>query len=711
MDYYNIIRKIARSIQGEKKVRYIPSKTIIPDIYSLLETMLQQMGEGAIVFSKDGKILNSNHISEMITGYSEFELHCMFFSSLLLNQNDYLTICKTLEKETQYYDTVQMVKKSGESYKSKIKISKAQIGQSEQLFLMLFENSSSQNIFDKELMVARNIYENVEEAILYTDHKSRILYVNPAFEITTGYSKEEVLGKNPSILQSGYHKKDFYKDFWKAINEHGFWKGEIWNKRKNGEIYPEWLTISTITNKYGDITNYVSIFSDITVHKQNEEQIQKLANYDVLTGTANRYLLMQEFQRLIDIASKHNQMIAVLFLDLDRFKVINETLGHHFGDLLLKKVSSRIKWLLKKKDLIARFGGDEFVILLPNIKHEKEAVQIANDIITALKEPFFLKEKEVYATTSIGIAVYPVNGEDPDLLVKNAAKGMYHAKSNGRNNFELYFEELHPQNHSKRMVLENRLRKAIKNEELSLHYQPQVELNTGNIIGIEALLRWNNQELGTISPGEFIPIAEESGLIIPISEWVINQACKEIKQLHQVGHNKLKVSINISGLHFNQNKFVKDVCTIIRNANMNPDLVELELTESVIMPNAVESIDELVKLKENGMKISIDDFGTGYSSLSYLQRFPIDVLKIDQSFIRNLTLHSDDAAIVRAIIMMAKSLQLEIIAEGVENKEQLNFLRQEKCDIIQGFYVSKPLPFSELEEFLNKWKPEILIGK
>ena len=261
-----------------------------------------------------------------------------------------------------------------------------------------------------------------------------------------------------------------------------------------------------------------------------------------------------------------------------------------------------------------------------------------------------------------------MNGEDPDSLIKNAAKGMNKAKSNGRNNFELYDEKLHPQNQSSRMILENRLRKAIKNQELTLNYQPQVELKTGKVIGVEALLRWNNPELGSVSPGEFIPIAEETGLIIPISEWVIYQACEEVKRLHDVGYTELKVSINISGLHFNQSDFVKDVSTIIRKANMNPNLVELELTESMIMPNAKESIDELVHVKNKGMKLSIDDFGTGYSSLSYLQRFPIDALKIDQSFIRNLTAYSDDAAIVKAIITMAKSLQLEIIAEGVENK-------------------------------------------
>ena len=268
--------------------------------------------------------------------------------------------------------------------------------------------------------------------------------------------------------------------------------------------------------------------------------------------------------------------------------------------------------MLKKKDIIARFGGDEFVIVLPNVKHELEAEQIANDIIKALKEPFFLKEQEVYATASIGIAIYPFNGEEPDALIKNAAKGMYRAKSNGRNNFELYDEELHPQNHSRRMVIENRLRKAISKAELSIHYQPQVNLLTGEIIGVEALLRWNNQELGFISPGEFIPIAEETGLIIPISEWVIHQVCDEVKRIHDMGYTKLKVSINISGLHFNESSFVKNVCNIIRNRNMNPYLIELELTESVIMTNAKESIEELKDIKRNGLKLSIDDFGTGY---------------------------------------------------------------------------------------------------
>ncbi|MFJ8256322.1 EAL domain-containing protein [Peribacillus asahii] len=689
----------------------IQSKITIPDIYSLLQSALQQMEEGALVFSQDGKILDSNSSAEIITGYSGFELHTVFFSSLLSNREDYFSIRKALEKEVYHINSFDMVRKNGEHYTSKIKISKTEIGQSTQLFLVTFENSSFQSRAEQELLVARKIYENIEEGVLYTDHRGKILSVNPAFEIVTGYLEEEVLGKNPNILQSGYHQADFYQALWKDVHEKGYWKGEIWNKRKNGEIFPEWLTISSVSNEYGRVTNYVAVFSDITDRKQKEKQIQKLSNYDALTGTTNRYILSQELLRLIETANKYNQVLAVLFLDLDRFKVINETLGHNYGDLLLKKVASRIKGMLKSKDLIARFGGDEFVIVLPNIKHAKEAVQISEDIIQALEQPFLLDHQEVYATTSIGISLYPHDGDGVEVLIKNAEKAVHKAKENGGSSFELFYEELQPFNKSRRIILENGLRKAIENDELMLYYQPQASLKTGHLTGVEALLRWYHSELGYISPGEFIPIAEETGLIIPISEWVINQACEEVKQLHISGHTNLKVGINISGVHFSQSDFLKRVSEIIQNTNINPYNVDLELTESMIMPNAKDSIDKLVKLKQMGLKLSIDDFGTGYSSLSYLHRFPIDTLKIDQSFIQNLMSVKGDAAIIKAIITMAKTLQLDIIAEGVEDKKQLDFLEQENCDIIQGFYLSKPIPFPELVQFLEMWNSDMLSGK
>lgn len=681
------------------------------DIFSLLESTIQEMREGALVFFDDEKIIQSNHSANVITGYSSIELHTITFSSLLSNQNDYDSIREVLQKESHYHGLVEFKRKSGELFKSKVKISRTKIGKTSHCFLVVFEKTTYQSRAQKELRVATKIYENIEEGIVCTDRKGRILFVNPAFEMVTGYLEGEIIGKNPSVLQSGYHQQDFYQNFWKEVNEKGSWKGEIWNKRKDGEIYPEWLTISSIKDQDGQITNYVAVFSDIKDRKEKEDQILKLSTFDRITGTVNSNMLAQEFQQLIETSKKYNQTLAVLFLDLDRFKVINETLGHSYGDLLLKKVASRLKGLLQNKDLIARFGGDEFVIILPNIQHAKEAVHMSEEILSALQQPFLIKDKELFITASIGIALYPFDGDHPDVLIKHAIKSMSNVKSKGRNNFEIFDQDLLPANASRRIILENKLRKAMENNEFVMYYQPQVETKTGFLIGVEALLRWKNPELGMISPGEFIPIAEEIGLIIPISEWVISQACEEIKRLHVSGYPNLKVSINVSGLHFNQKQFVKNVTSIIQNTNINPHLVELELTESVIMPNATDSIDKLVNLKQKGYKLSIDDFGTGYSSLSYLHRFPIDALKIDQSFIRKCTSFSDDAAIVKAIITMAKTLQLKVIAEGVENKKQVNFLRQEKCDIIQGFYLSRPIPFSELKEFVELWNPYMLNGK
>lgn len=689
----------------------IQSKMNIPDIYSLIESALQQMEEGALIYSEEGKVLNSNMAAEIITGYSSFELHTVYFASLLENQADFPKIMKNLEDSSYYIGTFSMKRKNSELFTSKIKISKTEVGHAHYLFLVTFENSSFQKRAEKEILFASKIYENIEEGVLYTNSRGKILSVNPAFQIVTGYSEEEVLGQNPSILQSGYHDETFYKAMWDEINRNGIWKGEIWNKRKNGEIYPEWLTISSICNEVGEVTNYVAVFTDITDRKQKEDKIQKLERYDVLTGVANRYVLNKELQHQIEMAEKYNQLLAVLFLDLDRFKVINETLGHYYGDLLLKKVASRIKGILKNKDIISRFGGDEFVIVLPNIKRAKEAVHMAEQIIAILQQPFALYDQEVYVTTSIGISLYPHDGDSVDLLVKNADKAMYMAKSNGRNNFELFYEELERRDETRQMFLENYLRKAIERDELFLLYQPQLNLESNEIVGVEALLRWNSKELGLISPGEFIPIAEETGLIIPISEWVVNKACEDVKKLHIQGYSNLKVSINISGIHFNQMDFSKKINEIIQNTNINPYLVDLELTESVIMPNASSSIDKLVKLKQCGLQLSVDDFGTGYSSLSYLHRFPIDTLKIDQSFIRNLMTYSGDSAIVKAIITMAKTLRLNIVAEGVENKKQLDLLKQEKCDIIQGFYLSKPMILKDLEEFLELWQLDLLDGE
>lgn len=549
--------------------------------------------------------------------------------------------------------------------------------------------------------IAKNIFKYSNESIIITDAQNRILFVNPAFEIVTGYSAEEVIGKNPRILQSGMQDEQFYKKMWNDIKQHGVWKGKIWNKRKDGELYLEWLTISVVKDQKGNVTNYVAIFSDITEHKRNVEQLTRLALYDTLTNVPNRYLLEKELESIIRMSKKHNQSFALLFLDLDRFKNINDTLGHRVGDMLLKETAQRLKRMLRKQDTIARFGGDEFVIILPNLKHIREAAYMAEKIVESLKRPFCFNHQEIYISTSIGISVYPYDGTDKETLIRMADRAMYQAKKNGRNQYALYHAGMYG-NDKQLFQLETALRKALERGEFELYYQPQLDIKTKQIRAVEALIRWNHPEKGFIFPGMFIPLAEESGLITPISDWIMMQACEHLKQL-QLRFPYVKMSINISPIYFQEIDFLKKLQKTIESVNVNPRLIELELTESAVMPHAEQSVERLTKLKMMGMSIAIDDFGTGFSSLSYLHRFPIDILKIDRSFTKQLSRYQQDSAIVKAIIMMAHSLQIRVVAEGVETKKQYQILEKQSCDFVQGYYVSKPLSISELYEFLDMW--------
>lgn len=549
--------------------------------------------------------------------------------------------------------------------------------------------------------IAKNIFKYSNESIIITDAQNRILFVNPAFEIVTGYSAEEVIGKNPRILQSGMQDEQFYKKMWNDIKQHGVWKGEIWNKRKDGELYLEWLTISVVKDQKGNVTNYVAIFSDITEHKRNVEQLTRLALYDTLTNVPNRYLLEKELESIIRMSKKHNQSFALLFLDLDRFKNINDTLGHRVGDMLLKETAQRLKRMLRKQDTIARFGGDEFVIILPNLKHIREAAYMAEKIVESLKRPFCFNHQEIYISTSIGISVYPYDGTDKETLIRMADRAMYQTKKNGRNQYALYHAGMYG-NDKQLFQLETALRKALERGEFELYYQPQLDIKTKQIRAVEALIRWNHPEKGFIFPGMFIPLAEESGLITPISDWIMMQACEHLKQL-QLRFPYVKMSINISPIYFQEIDFLKKLQKTIESVNVNPRLIELELTESAVMPHAEQSVERLTKLKMMGMSIAIDDFGTGFSSLSYLHRFPIDILKIDRSFTKQLSRYQQDSAIVKAIIMMAHSLQIRVVAEGVETKKQYQILEKQSCDFVQGYYVSKPLSISELYEFLDMW--------
>lgn len=673
----------------------------------LSKIVLDNIQEGIIGLNDKLEVCYINPWAQNIVLYNEQDVKGMNFGSLFNDINDYRLIISHLQANNKWEGEVWNRRKNGDLFQSWINIhSVIEKNKDHFDYIVVLRDITTHEIKQNVTKLANKVLENTSEGIMVTNARGEIISVNPAFEIVTGYSSEDVIGKNPNILQSGIHDRQFYKTMWKQVKEHGYWKGEIWNKRKNEEIYPEWLTICSIHDGLGKLINYVAVFTDITDRKYAEEQLRYLAHYDSLTGVANRYSLNKRLEGLILTAEKYGQQLAVLFLDLDRFKQINDTLGHNYGDLLLKRVSSRLKGLIKNKDMIARLGGDEFVIVLPNIKHPKEAIHTASRIIDALTKSFFLNNHEVFITTSIGISLYPLDGTDMETLLRNADKAMYVAKAGGRNQYELYHEDLHS-NDSNQRNIENYLRKALERNEFFLVYHPIMDVKTKEIISVEALVRWKQEDLGIVSPADFIPLAEETGLIIPISEWIIKKACEDLRTLHINGYPKLRMSINISALHFNQESFIKSVDKIFQYTNVNSNYIEFELTESMIMPKAVETVDKLVKLKQLGIKLSIDDFGTGYSSLSYLNRFPIDTLKIDQSFIRGLAVYKDDSSIVEAIITMAHRLNLLVVAEGVENSKQLNLLKKENCDFIQGYFITKPVELEQLFEFFNNWEQEL----
>lgn len=553
--------------------------------------------------------------------------------------------------------------------------------------------------FSIELL--EQILQSTTEGIMITNEKMQITMVNNAFETLTGYRSSEILGKYPNILQSGKQDADFYKVMWSKIRSNGSWRGEIWNRRKNGEIYPEILSIYSVFDKVGQLTNYYGVFSDISIEKETEKELEELTQSDLLTNILNRNAFNELlFEKVNNSIHSH----AILFIDLDRFKQINDTLGNEVGDQILIEVTNRINSIAGSSDIFARYGADEFVFSRSNIEYQKEAANLAKDITKLFNKPFLINDTEVYVTASIGISIFPQDGKDIEKLINKADKAMYFAKQNGRNQYAFYFDDL--KKDSKRIIiLEAELRKAIQNKDFFIYYQPKIGLAKQDIIGVEALVRWNNVKLGFISPAEFIPIAEDTGLIIPLSEVILEKVCLDILESRSQGKiHILPVSINIASVHFQQDDFIERINSILMQYNCSPHLLELELTERTVMKDSDDIVNKLVKLKAMGFKISIDDFGTGYSSLSYLNRFPLNYLKIDKSFIQQITNLQDKQAIVETIILMAHRLHIKVVAEGVETIGQVKLLQQMGCDIIQGYYYSKPLAAKELMDFIELWE-------
>ncbi|SEG45560.1 EAL domain-containing protein [Oceanospirillum linum] len=557
------------------------------------------------------------------------------------------------------------------------------------------------------LRLAQRVIEASLDGIIITDKHGIIESVNPKFTQVTGYSEVEAIGQSTKLLSSGRHSEDFYRHLWSELQSNGYWQGEIWNRRKNGQVYPEWLTITAIYNDEGDVAQFAAIFSDITDRKKDEERIRRLAFFDDLTGVANRRLFQDRLEQAIANAHRHQHRLAVLFLDLDMFKRINDSLGHVVGDEVLKVVAGRLAHTVREGDSVARLGGDEFTVMVPEVDTMDGLMMLAQRINDAISEPISIGSHELYISTSIGISIYPDDGMTSEDLIKNADAAMYRVKADGRGSFHRYTDSLHYDS-VRELTIETRLRKAIKDQAFQVKYQPKIELKSGRLIGFEALLRWHDKVSGlVVSPVEFIPVAERLGLIGTLGEWVLEAVCRDLLYWHECGYEIVPVAVNISVQQLMKGDLATTVRRIVRNTGVQASWLELEVTESCFIPEQADRIaDILHALRMQGVNISIDDFGTGYSSLSYLRRLPLDALKIDRTFVTDVAHNADDARLASTIIAMAKGMGLKVVAEGIENKEQLSFLQRHGCHEGQGFMFAKAEPAKQVSQWLSEhWNP------
>lgn len=666
----------------------------------------EQAAVGIAHVGLDGRWLRVNHKLCVITGYTEEELLTRNRPSITYPDDmpDELNSMQQLLAGEVPSSTkeIRYVRKDSSLVWVNLTWSLTRTSTGEpDYFIEVIEDITERKEATERLRLFARIFDTINEGVVVTDaEKNNIMFVNPAFTAITGYSATEAIGKNPRILHSGLMDKVFYDRMWQSIKKTGRWQGEITDRRKNGESYVEWLSISTMKDERGESSHYIAVVSDISERKAAEERMVYIAQHDFLTNLPNRMMLHDRLTQAIAHAGREQRKVAVMFLDLDRFKAINDTLGHLVGDKLLKIVADRISSVARASDTVSRLGGDEFAIMLPYIENTDDIATIAVKLLTSIAGPCVIDGNEIEVTTSIGISVFPEDGNDSESLIAHADAAMYQAKGNGRNNYQFFTHEMNRRT-LERILIKNKLSHAMERNELFLLYQPQVDLQSGRIIGAEALVRWDNPLYGKVLPAQFIPIAEENGLIPPIGEWVLREACRQNQEWRKLGLMKITMAVNLSVVQFRQKNLGEIIKAILHESGLAPSGLELEITEGVVMQDAEAAILLLEEMKEMGLKLSVDDFGTGYSSLSYLKRFPIDKFKIDQSFVHDLTTDTDDAVIVSTIISMAHSLKLKVIAEGVETAEQLAFLKQQGCDEIQGYYFSQPISAEQFTKLLS----------
>ncbi|MBI3901428.1 MAG: EAL domain-containing protein [Nitrosomonadales bacterium] len=666
--------------------------------------VIDSANDGFWMNDMTGVLLDVNEAYARMSGYTKAELTGMHISQLDAIDRPEDVAARIPKIIAQGHDRFETRHRHKDGHLVDIEVSATFMPEARQFFVFSRDITERKQAEDA-LRVAAATFET-HEAILITDAKSNILRVNQAFCDITGYSTEEVVGRNPSIMSSGYHDKAFYIEMWQQLLHTGSWAGEIWDKRKNGQIYPKWMTITAVRNERQEVSNYVAIFSDITARKQAEEEIRNLAFYDALTKLPNRRLFLDRFHTALTMSARRNDYGAILFIDMDRFKTLNDTLGHDYGDLLLIEVAARLKLCVREMDTVARLGGDEFVVLVEGLGDVPDDAShkiglVAEKIRESLAQPYRLKKYDHHSSPSIGISLYHGNDAAVDVLLQQADMAMYQAKTAGRNAVH-FFDPIMQRNVETRTMLENDLHQAIARHQLRLYYQVQVD-SEQRPLGAEALLRWLHPERGLVLPGQFIPIAEDSALIFDIGHWMLDQACR---QLAVWGGDErmrdLMMAVNISAKQFSQPDFVEQIAAVMHMHGVEPSRLRLELTESLMLRDLKNTAIKMQALKKLGVNLAMDDFGTGYASLSCLKDLPLDQIKIDKGFVQGITRDDSDALLVRTIIDMAGNFRLEVIAEGVETEEQMAFLKQHHCMAYQGSLFSEAVPIEEMAGLLER---------
>ena len=681
------------------------------DTNLFLQAIIQNTADGLIATDKQGTILFCNLTLEDMFGYTAQEMCGENIARLMpekhaAEHDGYINRYIHSSRSKVLGVGMREVKgrhKQGTEFSLDISISEMVVGK-ERVFIGILRDCSERKKEEMQMRKLSRALDQSADSVVITNYMGIIEYVNPAFVQVTGFNEQEALGNKPNIVKSGLQEESYYKNLWNTILKGEVFRDILINRKKDGTIYYEEKTITPLFDaQTAEITHFISTGKDITERMQAQKRLHHLAYYDLLTDLPNRTLFHERLNSAITRAKRHERLLAVLLVNLDRFKIINDTLGHEVGDALLVELAKRLKKLLRQEDTVAHLSGDNFAILLEEVANVEDIPELVQKTLKLIDAPFTIHDRELYTTASIGVSLYPQDGRDHSSLMRNAEVAMYRVKSCGRNNYQFYTADMNARA-LKRLEMETSLRKALERKEFMVYYQPQVELVSGRIIGFEALLRWQHPELGLVMPNEFIPLLEETGLIIQASQWILEQACLQNQEWRRAGLPHVRVSVNLSAMQFRQRSLASDIADILSKTDLPPTSLQLEVTESCIMHNEANVQRTLRTFRQMGVQLAIDDFGTGYSSLSYLKKIPVNILKIDKSFVDGLPSDNSDIGIARAVIAMAHRLGMKVVAEGVEREEQLNFLHEEGCDFIQGYLFSRPIPDAAVPGLLGSGK-------